>query len=112
RAGEDGRHIGPTGGAAVAAGVVGGQPPALLELSPPLVHRRRVNRLGRVLREVAEQQAAFRGRRNLTEVQHGRGVACRPLRSSWSASSSSRLAIALTSPCSALRTASISRCCA
>src|SRR5208283_3804858 len=36
---DDGGHVGPPGGAAVAAGVVGGQPPALLELAPALVHR-------------------------------------------------------------------------
>ena len=71
---EDRRHVRPPGRPAVATRVVGGQPPTLFQLSPGCVHRRRVDRLGRVLGEVAEDEVALRGRGDLPEVHHARAI--------------------------------------
>ena len=72
------RHVGAPGRPAVAAGVVGGQASAFVELAPSRVHPWRVDRLGRVLGKVAQQQLALGRRGDLAEVHHERACLAAP----------------------------------
>src|SRR6516164_10953077 len=87
------RHVGAPARPTVAAGVIGDEPPAFLELAAGLVESRWMDRLGFVLSEVAQDEAALGGGRDLAEIHHRRGASadspwpfCSLLTTAWSRS--------------------------